>query len=167
MTDAAATLAPPVHPTGADAFDFLHGRWAVRHRQLKQRHVGSGDWLEFEGTCYCEPRLGGMANIEEHDFVGRGGDKGIALRLYDPLTGDWSVYWASDRDGVMQPPVRGKFEGPGCILYGDDTDGGRPIVARYQWSRTDSPNPRWEQAFSLDVGKTWEINWVMDWTRVG
>ena len=36
----------------------------------------------------------------------------------------------------------------------------------------DSPNPtpgtaaRWEQAFSADGGATWEVNWVMEFTRV-
>lgn len=162
----AATAQASAYPIGADAFDFLHGRWSVKHRQLKQRHVGSDEWVEYEGTCYCEPRLGGIANVEEHDFVGRGGDKGLALRTYDLATGEWSVYWASDRDGVLGVPVVGRFEGPGCVLSGEDTDGGRPILQRYIWSRTDTANPRWEQAYSIDGGQSWELNWVMDWTRV-
>jgi NIPSNAP len=28
-----------------------------------------------------------------------------------------------------------------------------------------SATPRWEQAFSVDGGKTWETNWIMDFTR--
>ena len=163
---AAAQTAARIHPTGADAFDFLHGHWRVAHRTLKERHAGCDDWVAFEGTCSCEPRLGGMANIEEHDFAGRG-DRGIALRTFELATGEWTVWWVSGRDGVMQPPVKGRFDGPGCTLYGDDTDAGRPIVARYRWSRTDTENPRWEQAFSLDGGQTWETNWIMDWTRIG
>ncbi len=152
--------------SGAHAFDFLFGKWRVEHRQLKQRSVGSDNWNAYEGTCECQPRLDGTANIEEHHFTGRGGDKGIALRLFDPATGAWSVYWVSGRDGLLSAPVVGTFDGAGCVLEGDDTDGGRPIRQRYIWSRTHTDTPRWEQAYSYDGGKTWELNWVMDWYRV-
>ncbi|HYD04964.1 MAG TPA: DUF1579 domain-containing protein [Reyranella sp.] len=152
-------------PEGRNAFDFLFGRWTVRHRQLKQRHVGGDDWRTYEGTASCEPRLGGLANVEEHHFIGRGGDRGLALRLFEPATGEWSIWWASDRDGVLQPPVRGRFSGAGCVLEGDDVDEGRPIRARYVWSDTDTEEPRWEQAFSVDGGRTWETNWVMLFRR--
>ena len=160
-----AAVDPPSEPEGRNAFDFLHGHWVVGHRQLKARHVGSDAWRTYEGTAYCEPRLGGMANVEEHCFAGRGGDRGMALRLYEPATGEWSVYWASDRDGVLAPPVRGRFDGPGCVLEGDDIDDGRPIRQRYVWSKTDTAEPQWEQAFSLDGGRTWETNWVMTFRR--
>jgi hypothetical protein len=29
----------------------------------------------------------------------------------------------------------------------------------------DPANPRWEQAFSDDAGKSWETNWTMDFRR--
>ena len=32
------------------------------------------------------------------------------------------------------------------------------------WSGVTTPMPRWEQAFSDDGGRTWETNWVMDFT---
>jgi hypothetical protein len=35
---------------------------------------------------------------------------------------------------------------------------------RFIWTR--GPTPRWEQAFSEDGGRTWETNWVMDYTRI-
>ena len=72
----------------------------------------------------------------------------------------------SGRDGLLSAPVVGTFDGAGCVLEGDDTDGGRPIRQRYIWSRTHTDTPRWEQAYSYDGGKTWELNWVMDWYRV-
>ena len=90
----------------------------------------------------------------------------IALRLFDPATGACSVYWVSGRDGLLGVPVVGTFEGPGCVFEGEDTDGGQPIQQRYIWSRTDTHAPRWEQAYSYDGGRTWELNWVMDWTRI-
>jgi hypothetical protein len=29
-----------------------------------------------------------------------------------------------------------------------------------------SGTPRWEQAFSTNVGVTWETNWIMEFTRL-
>jgi hypothetical protein len=33
------------------------------------------------------------------------------------------------------------------------------------WSRITQRSCRWEQAMSLDGGKTWKTNWIMDFTR--
>lgn len=163
MTAAAAPSAPSAEP--GREFDFLFGRWRVQHRQLVERNAGAGAWREYEGTAWCRPLLDGFANVEEHHFAGRGGDRGVALRLFEPATGEWSIYWVSGKDGMLQPPVRGRFEGFACVLEGDDVDAGLPIRARYMWSRTDQRVPRWEQAFSWDGGRTWELNWVMDFHR--
>jgi hypothetical protein len=155
----------PVGPAAAvHDFDFLFGRWTVRHRRLVTRGAGADDWDAFDGTAFTEPRMGGISNIEQHDCPARGW-RGVALRTLDLAAGDWSIYWISDRDGRLSPPVVGRFQGDGCRLEGPDTDGGRPVVARYEWSRIGSGAPRWEQHFSYDGGATWELNWVMDFSR--
>ena len=64
-------------------------------------------------------------------------------------------------------PVHGWFEGDVGEFEGCDTFEGRPIRVRFTWSRVTTPTPRWEQAFSEDAGRTWERNWVMDFTREG
>jgi len=38
------------------------------------------------------------------------------------------------------------------------------VAVRYIWSGVTTRTPRWEQAFSDDGGRTWETNWVMDFT---
>lgn len=38
-------------------------------------------------------------------------------------------------------------------------------TVRFEWTRPHSDAPRWEQAFSPDGGRTWETNWVMNFTR--
>ena len=145
-------------------FDFLFGRWTVSHRRLTTRAIDGQDWDAFEGTAWTEPRMGGISNVEQHDCPARGW-RGVALRTFDLTTGEWSIYWISDRDGRLSPPVVGRFHAHGCRLEGPDTDDGRPIVARYEWSRIHSGAPRWEQHFSYDDGQTWELNWVMDFAR--
>ena len=47
-----------------------------------------------------------------------------------------------------------------------DTLDEKSILIRFIWSKTDSNMPHFEQAFSEDGGKTWEVNWITDQTRV-
>jgi hypothetical protein len=61
--------------------------------------------------------------------------------------------------------VLGSFDGDTGIFEGEDTFEGRPIRVRFVWSGVDTATPRWEQAFSADGGKTWETNWIMEFTR--
>jgi hypothetical protein len=44
---------------------------------------------------------------------------------------------------------------------------GRHIFNRFIWTVTSRDACRWEQAFSVDGGRTWETNWIMDFTRQG
>ncbi|MEZ4359187.1 MAG: hypothetical protein R3B48_03330 [Kofleriaceae bacterium] len=90
----------------------------------------------------------------------------MTLRLFAPETRTWKLYWASDRDGVLQPPVEGRFvDGVGTFL-GDDVHDGTPVLVRFVWSHITATSARWEQAMSIDRGGTWEVNWRMHMTRV-
>ena len=60
--------------------------------------------------------------------------------------------------------MHGGFNGERGEFYGNDVEDGTPVVARYLWFRNAS-SPRWEQAFSTDGGRTWETNWVMEFSR--
>lgn len=145
-------------------FDFIHGRWTIANRRLKQWGVGADDWDEYPSTSNCEPRLGGLANIEQIDCPARGWT-GMAVRSFDIAAREWAIYWVSSADGALQSPVRGRFNADGCVLEGADTHNDRAIVARYIWSDIRPDSARWTQAFSYDNGATWETNWVMDFTR--
>ncbi|MEX2152143.1 MAG: hypothetical protein WD825_02330 [Gemmatimonadaceae bacterium] len=43
---------------------------------------------------------------------------------------------------------------------------GKPIRVRFEWSGMTRAACRWEQAFSVDAGASWEPNWTMAFTRV-
>lgn len=148
---------------GAHDFDFLHGRWTVKHRLLKTRGAGGGEWIEYSGTADTRPLLGGLCNVEEHRISGRA--SGVALRCYDPSARLWAIYWVSDRDGLLGPPVYGRFSGNEGLFAGDDTFDGRPIKVRFLWDKGSDAAARWQQSFSFDGGKSWETNWVMDFER--
>ena len=145
-------------------FDFIHGRWTVANRRLRTLGVGANDWDEFPSTGWCEPRLGGLANVEQIDCPARGWT-GMAVRSFDIPAREWVIYWISSQNGFLQPPVRGRFDADGCTLEGPDHYNGRPVIARYIWSDITPDTARWTQTFSFDDGQTWETNWIMDFTR--
>jgi hypothetical protein len=151
---------------GARDFDFWIGSWKVHNRYLRERLKGSTDWDEFDATSVARPILDGLGNEDEFRTDYQGGFIGMSFRFFDPTTGKWAIYWADTRrSGLLDPPVLGSFSGDVGTFDGTDTFEGRPIHVRFIWSGVTTATPRWEQAFSDDGGKTWEVNWVMEFSR--
>jgi hypothetical protein len=146
-------------------FDFLHGSWTVVNRCLRTYFVGSDDWVVFPGTTTCNPIFDGGGNTEEIVFPTRG-TRGFSLRLFDLERKEWSIYWSSSSTGRLYPPVVGTFTDGRGDFYGDDTHEAKPIRAHFIWSDITPTSARWEQEFSADGGRTWESNWIMEFTRV-
>jgi hypothetical protein len=145
-------------------FDFFIGEWAAQNRRLTRRLVGATEWEEFPGVSRSIQAFGGAANFDEISFPTKG-YSGLTLRLYDPEQQQWSLYWVSSRDGLMQPPVVGRFADGRGEFFGDDEHDGTPIRVRYVWSGITPTTAHWEQAFSVDGERTWETNWIMEFTR--
>ena len=148
----------------AHDFDFNHGDWVVTNRRLKERNAGCQEWEEFTSFETAQLMLGGMVSVDESDFPTKG-FKGMSLRLYNPMRDEWAIYWINSADGVLQPPVFGRFDNGHGVFAGEDMDGDRPVKVMFDWSRTDTDSPRWSQAFSYDGGETWETNWIMEFHR--
>ena len=149
-------------------FDFLFGSWKSQNHFLNGRLCGSNHWIDFDGTLEAEPLLDGLGNIDRYAAV-RNGQLllGTTLRLFNPKTQEWSLYWADNvRAGILQPPIIGKFDGEVGDFLGDEEVDGKKVLCRFRWTRTDPDAPKWEQAFSADGGKTWETNWIVNFTRV-
>jgi hypothetical protein len=153
---------PPQH------FDFLIGSWKIHNRFLNGRLRGSTEWLEFDGSSQVQPLLNGLGNLDRYVAERDGTSiEGVTLRLLNPATGQWSIYWADTvRAGILQPPMIGKFDGERGEFFGDEEVDGRKVLCRFHWTKGNGGSPRWEQAFSADDGKTWETNWVMTFTRL-
>ncbi len=152
---------------GAGDFDFLHGAWRIDNERLRSRLTGSDDWERFQAEGTCRPILGGLGNVD--DFRPRGpgweGFEAVALRLFDPAADLWSIYWADNARGVLEPPVLGRFVGGIGEFFGDDRHEGRPVRVRFRWTGITADAARWEQALSADGGATWETNWIMRFAR--
>lgn len=154
-------------PAGASDFDFLHGSWQVANAQLVSRLTGSDEWERFDALGDCRPILGGIGNIDDFRPSGAGwaGFEGASLRLFNPATALWSIYWADNVRCTLFPPLVGRFSDGVGEFYGDDQHEGVPVRVRFRWSWRGAITARWEQAFSADGGATWETNWIMRFTR--
>lgn len=155
-------------PAEAHGFDFLLGKWNVRHQHLKKLLAGSSDWEEFPGTLEVQPILHGLGNIDENVIDTRKGQfLATTVRVFDPKSHQWSLYWIDGRVPGIDKPVVGRFSGRIGHFYSDDDYKGRPIKVRFIWRDLGPTRAAWEQAFSVDAGKTWETNWTMDFSRIG
>lgn len=148
-------------PDGRHDFDFIHGRWTVHHRRLTDRLDPACDtWETSTGTGVAEPVLDGIGNL---DRVWSADIEGLTLRLYDPGEDLWRIWWSSTaRPGRLDPPMQGRFGNGVGVFHAEDVIDGVPIAVRFDWTRTDTPSPRWSQAFSFDGGETYKSNWTMD-----
>lgn len=157
---------PDVHD-GRHDFDFFIGRWKAHSRRLRERLKNSDDWEELEGVAVIRKVLGGMGNIDEITIQGEHGRlEGLTLRLYNPQARQWSLYWASSADGILQPPLVGSFADGQGEFYSQELFEGRTIFCRFICSDITETSCRWEQAFSTDGGKSWETNWIAELTRL-
>jgi hypothetical protein len=152
---------------GRADFDFLIGSWTVRNRRLAERLKGCADWEEFESTCQARAILGGLGNMDEFTMDRASGRVlAVTLRLFNPANGEWSIYWAaSTGNGRLDVPMVGRFKGPRGEFFSQEVFEGRHIFNRFIWTVEAPGSCRWEQAYSADGGKTWETNWIMEFTR--
>jgi hypothetical protein len=151
-------------------FDFLFGNWRIHNRRLENPLGESESWSEFEATSEAYPILHKLGNVQMYDapdFPGRPGFQGYALRLFDPDTRLWRIWWASTAGhGRLDSPVVGGFRDGVGQFDGDDVIEGRNISVRFLWTEITEKSVRWEQSFSFDGGKTFIPNWIMLHERV-
>ena len=158
---------PETTKTSTD-FDFEFGSWRVQHRRLQTRLANAVDWESFEGSSETRPVLGGNGNVEDNILhIGSGTYRAIAVRSFDPVSETWAIWWLDNRaPHNLDVPVIGRFENGVGTFMADDVHDGKAVQLRFQWLRTDTGSPRWEQALSADGGKSWEVNWTMDFQRM-
>lgn len=160
--------AASVRPDGARDFDFLHGTWRVRHLKLRERLVGDRRWHGFQGTLEVGPILAGRGNFDHNGLQDPDGAYvAHSLRVYDPVADLWSIWWLDSRSPTIDPPVTGRFEGRLGTFHADDVYRDQPIRVRTTYESIDKNTAIWTQAFSVDEGKTFEVNWIMDFQRAG
>ena len=148
-------------------FDFELGKWNIHLKKLMHPLTGSKEWVEFDGTSVTQKLWDGRSQIEQFETDSPSGHiEGLTLRTFNPQTKQWYLWWANAKDGQVVAPQVGQFKNGVGEFFGQDTLNGKPIYIRFIWSKTDTDKPHFEQSFSEDGGKTWEVNWITDQTRV-
>ena len=152
---------------GSHDFDFEIGTWKTHLRVLQHPLTGSTKWVELNGTSVVRKVWNGRANLVELEVDGPNGHiEGLSLRLYDPAAHQWSLNFANAKVGSFGVPTIGEFKNGRGEFYDREPVGGRTILVRNVWSDMKANSCHFEQAFSDDGGKTWEVNWIADDTRV-
>jgi|SRR5215470_882345 len=155
---------------GQHDFDFEIGSWKTHVKRLVHPLAGSTTWVEYDGTTVVRKVWDGRANLVELEVDGPSGHiEGLSLRLYNPRTHQWRIYWANSKDPTLgQPilPMVGEFKNGQGEFYDQELWKGRSVLVRFLWTNMTTGTPHFEQAYSDDGGKTWEVNWITNQTRV-
>jgi len=152
---------------GQHDFDPLIGKWKYHLKRRLHPLTGSATWVEGEGTGVCFKIWDGGAQLDTIEVDGPTGHiEGLTLRTYNPQSHQWRLYWANRMNGILDPPQIGEFKNGRGEFFAQDTINDRTILIRYVWTDLATPSPHFEQSFSDDGGKTWEVNWITDQKRV-
>jgi hypothetical protein len=169
-----ASSAPPAPSRGDRAthdgqhdFDFELGDWKTHLKRLVHPLSGSTTWVEYDGTTTVRPVWGGRANLVELEVNGPAGHiEALSLRLYNPQSHQWSLNFSSSSLGTLGIPTIGEFKNGRGEFFDQEELNGRSIHVRFVISDITAQSVRFEQSFSADGGKSWELSWVATDTRV-
>ena len=151
---------------GQHDFDFEIGTWNTHLRRLLRPLTGSTTWVEYRGTSVVRKVWDGRANLLELDVEGPAGRlEGLSLRLYNPEARQWSLNFSNSKGGTLSPPSIGEFKDGRGEFFSQETLNGRAILVRFIISDITPTSAHFEQSFSADGGKTWEVNWIAVDTR--
>jgi hypothetical protein len=150
---------------GQRDFEGLLGRWSFQLKvRLKPR---STQWIDYRGPGECIPLWHGRAQLDTINLEGPTKHiEGLTVRLFNPKTHEWRLYWANSGDGLVVVPQIGQFKAGHGEFYAQNQDGDdKTFLNKFDWSAMNS-KPHFEQSSSYDGGKTWEISWIADQIRV-
>jgi hypothetical protein len=151
---------------GQHDFDFEIGSWHTHLRRLLHPLTGSTTWVEYDGTTVVRKVWNGRANLVEVALAGPAGSfEGMSLRLYNPESRQWSLNFANSASGTLAQPTIGEFKNGRGEFFDQEPLNGRAILVRFVVLPITPDSCRFEQSFSDDGGKTWELNWIATDTR--
>ena len=151
---------------GAHDFDWDIGSWKIHQRRLLHPLTGSTTWVEYDGTDAVQKIWDG-ANMGKVESDGPAGHLEVyTLRLYNPESHQWNIYFTNSASGTLSLPVVGEFKDGRGEFYDQEPYNGKDILVRFRVYDITRDSCRFDQAFSADGGKTWEMNFIVTETLV-
>jgi hypothetical protein len=151
---------------GQHDFDSFAGTWKCHTKYRAHPFAGSDTtWIEFDGTETFQ-KLWDGAMLELSKVASANGPAGLMLYTYNPQSHQWWVYFANSKDGKVGPPNVGEFRNGRGEFFAQDTVNGKLLLNRYVWSQIASRPPHYEESWSSDGGRTWELARIVDLARV-
>jgi hypothetical protein len=166
--------AAPAANDAQHAFDFDLGTWKTHSTRLAHPLAHSTEWIQMDGVTVVRPVWGGKGNLAELEADGpKGHLELLSLRIYDPTAQQWNLNFATRNVGILNVsgdaqsvPMIGRFAHGVGEFYDQEPFNGRAIWVRFRIQPLSPTSARSEQAFSDDNGKTWETNWINEYTRI-
>jgi len=140
-------------------FDFWVGKWDASWQNAK----GETE----KGTNFIEQTLDGKV-LQEHFEILSGvnnGFKGTSISVYNPRTKSYHQAWADNSGGYFN--FFGEVDGDKKIFKteprkrGEDT-----IIQRMVFYDIKKESFTWDWELSKDDGKTWTLQWRINYTRI-
>jgi len=129
--------------TSASGLDHSEERTGVRDFDFLH-----GRWLVHNRR---RPRSA-TCPTEWEEFEGRS-----VVRAFWDGAGNMEEWEASPRGGIIRSR-RGEF-------FAQEDIAGRSTLLRNTWEELSAYECRWEQSFSHDGGRSWQLDWTMAFTR--
>jgi hypothetical protein len=147
-------------------FDFLIGHWKVFNTKLKSWLCECNDWLNFESHYTEQKSNSGIGNIGIHEYkIGNSLCERSILRQYDSHSDFWKIDRMDNMSALAMPSLKGAFwHNKGSFLSKGIFDG-QDVLVWVEWTKICKTYAYWEQALSKDNGKTWELNWMMEFYK--
>ena len=150
-------------------FDFLLGKWEIKNEKLKERLVGSKEWITFPAYAETKRTLGDIGIMDEFKTNHFGSEfVGLSIRILNPKTNEWTIYWADNMNPELKltEQVTGKFINGVGEFYGSELHKGRKVKIRFLWKLISEDLAYWEQAYFDKKHDKWETNWKMSFNRI-
>ena len=151
---------------GAHDFDFDLGVWKTHIVRRVHPLSGSDETVQLTGTVTVRKLWDGRAQVEEIEAdAPKGHWEGMTVFLYDPQAHQWSMNFANSAAGKFATPMIGSFENGRAELYGPDALDGRAILVRAVWSDITPTSHTYQESYSADGGKSWEVAFTASKTK--
>lgn len=150
-------------------FNFLIGKWSVLNRRLKDRLINCNEWIEFQAEMETKRILNGLGLMDEMKSPHFGdGFVGLSIRMLNPMTNQWSIYWADTANPEigLKEQVVGEFRNGVGEFYGKEIFKGEEVRMRFIWTKPSLDTAKWEQAYYDENTNLWETNWTMLFTAL-